>query len=73
MFLMVFFLFTQVQTAVRAKEVVAITGLGRTTVYELLRRGEIPSIRVGRAVLVPVAALKQWVEERTTGRELKEE
>ncbi len=41
--------------------------LGRTTAYQLIRRGELPSIRVGRAVRVPVHALDAWVATHTCG------
>lgn len=46
--------------------------LGRATTYQLVRRGEIPSIRVGRAVRVPVHALDAWIAARTTGGEMPE-
>ena len=32
-------------------------GIGRATCYELLRRGEIPSVRFGRAIRIPKSAL----------------
>ncbi|WP_334109819.1 excisionase family DNA-binding protein [Thermodesulfitimonas autotrophica] len=34
-----------------------LTGLGRGTVYEAIRRGEIPAVRVGRRVLIPIEAV----------------
>jgi excisionase family DNA binding protein len=37
-------------------------GISRTLAYELVRRGEIPSIRLGRRVLVPIRALERLVE-----------
>ncbi len=39
----------------RPREVAAATGLSRSMVYELIGRGELPSIRVGKSVRVPVA------------------
>jgi excisionase family DNA binding protein len=36
-------------------------GMGRSFVYELVLKGEIPSIKLGRARRVPVAALEQFV------------
>jgi len=48
----------------RITEVAALLGLGRSTVYELVQRGELPVIHVGRAVRVPAAALERWVERR---------
>ena len=34
-------------------------GIGRNTAYEAVQRGEIPSLRIGRRLLVPVAALER--------------
>lgn len=48
----------------RVSEVAKALGLGRTKVYELIAAGELPVIRLGRAVRVPVTALQRWVEER---------
>ena len=42
---------------VTVEEAAAILGLGRSAAYEAVRRGEIPSLRVGRRLLVPVPAL----------------
>ena len=39
-----------------------LLGLGRGTVYEAARRGEIPTIRVGRRILVPRRALEKLLE-----------
>ena len=34
-----------------------LLGIGRTAAYEAVRSGEIPSVRVGGRLLVPVASL----------------
>jgi len=43
--------------------------LAPNSVYALINRPKnpLPSIRVGRAIRVPAAALNQWVEEQTRG------
>jgi excisionase family DNA binding protein len=46
-------------------EVGVALGCGRTKAYELISSGELPSIRIGSIVRVPVAALKEWVERKT--------
>jgi len=38
--------------------------IGRSLVYELIAQGEIPSIRLGRCIRVPVAALNEWIEDK---------
>ncbi|HEX6554945.1 MAG TPA: helix-turn-helix domain-containing protein [Ktedonobacteraceae bacterium] len=48
----------------RVPEVAKALGLGRTKVYELIATGELPVIRLGRAVRVSVTALQKWVDER---------
>lgn len=41
------------------EEAARILGLGRASGYEAVRRGDIPSIRIGRRLLVPTAALRR--------------
>src|SRR5206468_10535156 len=36
-------------------------GLGRNTVYEAARRGELPLLRIGRRLLVPRVAFQRWL------------
>lgn len=37
-------------------------GLSRQLVYEAVRTGQIPSIRIGRRILIPVSALERLLE-----------
>jgi excisionase family DNA binding protein len=46
----------------RAEEVAAVADLGRGTVYDLIRRGELPSVKFGRVVRVPRAGLVALLE-----------
>ncbi len=41
--------------------------IGRTLAWQLVRQGEMPSIRLGRCVRVPLNALMAWIAERTEG------
>jgi excisionase family DNA binding protein len=34
-------------------------GIGRATCYELIRRGQIPSVRFGRSIRIPKSALQR--------------
>lgn len=38
-------------------------GIGRSAAYEAARTGEIPTVRIGKRILVPVAALKRLLRE----------
>jgi excisionase family DNA binding protein len=44
------------------EEAGALLGISRTLAYELVRRGEIPSLRLGRRVVVPVRALEAMLD-----------
>lgn len=48
----------------RIPEVMSMLGLGRTKIYELIATGELPVIRVGKAVRISIVALEKWIEER---------
>ncbi|HKS69072.1 MAG TPA: helix-turn-helix domain-containing protein [Ktedonobacterales bacterium] len=50
----------------RPEEVAAILGLGRSTIYELLRAGELPTVHIGRATRIPARDLHRWIEQRIT-------
>jgi excisionase family DNA binding protein len=52
----------------KAKDIQAILGVGRTKAYEMMASGELPVIRVGdRSPRVPASELKKWLAQRTTG------
>jgi len=38
-------------------------GIGRNAAYEAARRGDIPTIRIGRLLRVPIVALERKLEE----------
>lgn len=41
-------------------------GLSRGLMYEAVRTGQIPSVRIGRRILIPRAALERLLEECST-------
>lgn len=45
-------------------EAAAILRLGRTLVYELVLRGDLGSIKIGRARRIPVSAVDAFIRER---------
>lgn len=46
-------------------EAAAVLGIGRTLVYDLVLRGELPSIKLGRARRIPIASLEKFIARRT--------
>ncbi len=57
-------------TLLRAEEVAERFRVSRAWVYELAKRGELPSVRFGhRAVRFPAEQVEVWLRERMTGAE----
>lgn len=46
-------------TVLTVHEVAKILRIGRISAYQAIERGEVPSIRIGRRILVPRMALEQ--------------
>ena len=51
----------QGRVTVSIEEAARLLGLGRSAAYEAARRGELPTRRLGRRLLVPVPALLDWL------------
>lgn len=49
--------------AVTVPRAAEMLGLGRTKTWELVRRGRLRSLRVGKRVLVPVRELERFLTE----------
>lgn len=49
------------RATVTIPEAARLLGVGRTAAYEAARRGELPTRRLGRRLLVPVPALLAWL------------
>jgi excisionase family DNA binding protein len=49
---------------VRVEEAARLLSLSRSMIYEMMNRGELPSIRCGAARRIPLAALRAWVEHQ---------
>jgi excisionase family DNA binding protein len=43
-------------------EAAEMLGLGRSTIYELFKSGEIKFVRIGKAVRVPVHEVREYVQ-----------
>ncbi len=42
-----------------------ILGVSRWKIYELIHRGELPVLRIGRLVRIPRRALEEWIVANT--------
>lgn len=51
----------------KVTEAASTLGLGRSTVWGMVWSGELPVVRIGRAVRIPRAELEAWVKARTEG------
>jgi excisionase family DNA binding protein len=55
-----------------AEEAAKRLSFSRATVYAMIASGELPMLRKGRAVRVPLRALERWIDEHTCeGRAVK--
>jgi excisionase family DNA binding protein len=48
----------------KPQEAADALSIDRSTLYELLMDGTIPSIKIGRARRIPVSALEQWIADQ---------
>ena len=48
----------------KPSEVAQVLGIGRSLIYELIARKEIPSIRLGRCIRVPSESLQRWLRDQ---------
>jgi excisionase family DNA binding protein len=46
----------------RIRDVVKLTGLSRSVIYEQIRAGRLPTVKQGRATLVTATALADYVK-----------
>lgn len=45
----------------RPEEVATALGVGRTTVFELIRVGELRSVKIGKSRRIPTEAVREYV------------
>lgn len=48
---------------VRIAAAVKLTGIGRSTLYELIKAGELETVKVGRSTFIRYASLKRLFEK----------
>jgi excisionase family DNA binding protein len=49
---------------VRISAAVRLTGISRSTLYELIQSGDLETVKVGRSTLIPFKALSKLVDGR---------
>ena len=49
----------------RVQEAAETLGIGRSKIWEMIWTGELPVVRIGRAVRVPRDELEAWVRSHT--------
>ena len=50
--------------ALRPKDATKALGIGPRLLWSMTNRGEIPHVRIGRAVVYPVDELRRWLSEQ---------
>ena len=48
----------------RANEAAELLGLGRAKLYMMMASGQLPTVRIGRSVRVPLDKLREWVDNQ---------
>lgn len=49
------------------EEAAPLLGVGRASVYKLIKSGELRSVRVGRKMLIPLSAIDAFLNGTSTG------
>ena len=53
---------SQTRRTLTIDEAAEVLGIGRNAAYDAAKRGELPTLRIGRRLLVPAAALDRLLE-----------
>lgn len=57
---------TKTRQTLTIPETARALGIGRNQGYEAARRGEIPTVKIGKRLLVPLIALERLLQGTTT-------
>lgn len=58
-----------VSPTMRVRQVADVLGVSKAVVYEAVRTGQLPSLRVGHLVLIPTSALVRLLDGGAAGNE----
>lgn len=53
----------ELPTTLRVEDLMPLLGIGRNTAYELIRSGQIRSVRIGRQIRIPRDALLEFLRK----------
>ena len=53
---------TSERMTITVEEMANMLGIGRNLAYELIKEKQIQSVRAGRKILIPRAAVRRWLE-----------
>ena len=56
--------FDELPLTLRVEDLMPILGIGRNTAYELVRSGQIRSIRIGRQLRIPKDAVQEYLSQK---------
>ena len=56
--------FDELPLALRVEDLMPILDIGRNTAYELVRSGQIRSIRIGRQLRIPKDAVQEYLTKK---------
>ena len=45
------------------RELAQYLNIGRAAAYRLVNEGVVPSLRIGKQIRIPIAAVQRWLEE----------
>lgn len=46
-------------------EAAQVLGISKSYAYELAKRNELPIVRIGSRIVLPIKRLEEWLEEQT--------
>ena len=55
--------FDDLPLTLRVEDLMPILGIGRNTAYELVRSGQIRSIRIGRQIRIPKDSILEYLQK----------
>lgn len=58
--------FDDLPLTLRVEELMPILGIGRNTAYELIRSGQIRSVRIGRQLRIPKDAVLDFLTQQNS-------